>query len=120
MRERDYLVSEGLFIGTIRVMQHTFDERMELVDNATAARESGKYTAYLRELVKGLKDKIVKVDVTRVADKQKFSNFEELQYGPECHTLLVELATWMIQGDAKAGKSAAASSESKSEQLTAN
>lgn len=109
-------VKDGSFRGTVTVSLLTFKERFALVNEADIAKENGKHTEFLVELVEKSKERVLSVNLERVSDGEKFTDVGDLEYGTDCHAILVDVATWLLNGDEKSGKNVAPSSESKSAQ----
>jgi hypothetical protein len=121
MKNRQYTpkaVHDGKFKGSVTVEQFTFKERFEESDAAAKAKNEDKYTPYLIELIEKTKKRLVVVDLERVSDGERFTKADDLEHGPDCHAILIDVGTWLINGDEKAGKNADPKSASSSAPTT--
>lgn len=96
-------VKDGKFKGTVLMTMLSYDERMELADWSESMTSAG----VLKKMSQAHKGKWVKVDLERVSDGVKFADYASLQYGPDCHKIITEVYTWLIQGDAEEEKPSA-------------
>lgn len=101
--QQDYIpkaVNEGKFEGKLTLKLLSFDERFELVEKAQAAAEKGiSNTTFMVGLVREFKPRFVAVDLIRLKDGARFKSYDELQYGTDCHGILIDAATWLLSGD---------------------
>lgn len=90
-------VKSGKFEGSLRLKLLSFDERFEQVVKSQAPGIDN--TAFMRALVKEFAPRFAAVELTRKADGRKFSSISDLQYGVDCHGVLIDAVTWLLNGD---------------------
>lgn len=96
-------VKAGKFEGSLILKLLSFDERFGYVERSQAA-DSESNTAFMVKLVKEFRPKFEVVTLTRKSDGKVFLSYDDLLYGPECHAILIDAATWLLNGDEEAEK----------------
>ena len=97
-------VRDGLFTGSVTMKLLTYDERMEMAEDAATATSTA---ATLRKMAKAHKAKWASVNLTRVSDGTVYESYDALQYGPDCHEIINDVLGWLISGDKDEGKTSA-------------
>lgn len=96
-------VESGAFEGNLKIKGLTFDERMDVLSGMSGADEKTRFDQ-MRALVKRSKDLYVEVALKRLSDGALFKSFDDLQYGADCHEILLEVANGLIGGFARTAK----------------
>lgn len=110
---KDQADGKPKFSGSIELQPLSFDERFDVIEtigyevsddgHVDAKIGSGKdQLQKIRKLVALTKDKYLKVELTRIADGEFYSSFDELSCDPDCTSVLIGAASFLLSG-AKVG-----------------
>lgn len=91
------VVRQGKWEGHVKVKLLDFEERYALMDEARKQGD-GEHFNLMRRLVKDWKDRFLEVRLTRKKDGRTFNSYAELQYGPDCHAILVDVCSALLNG----------------------
>lgn len=95
------------FSGTIILRPPTFDEKYELLevsgieiadDNSVKMPSGNSRLRLMRALVKASEKNYVTVSLKRLADGEEMKSFQDLSTAPDCHEILINVATELLHG----------------------
>ena len=96
---------DAKFKGSVVLRVPTVDERLEYMAESEIPdvkdNESLDQKAAVRSQLKLMKysyEHYVKVDITRIIDKKKYSSVEDLRYDSECQSILQDIANKVVAG----------------------
>lgn len=95
------------FSGFIELRLPTFDEKYEYLETSgISVGESGEINsgntisqmAVIRKFVKQSAKHYQSVSLKKIATEEAFESFDDMQYDSDCHQILIEVATQLING----------------------
>lgn len=95
------------FVGTVTLKKMTFDEKYKVLEQCGVEVEDGggvktptgtQMFKTIRAMVAASKSAYVTVDLTRMADGEKFASFDDLDTDGECDGVLAEIGQGWFTG----------------------
>lgn len=108
--KKTHEVVQPTFSGTVTLRKLTCDEKYALLESCgfevdeadgetTVKTPKGKSPfSTLRTLISMSKGHYEAVDLTRLADGQKFTSFDDMDTEDDCHPIMTEVANRMVAG----------------------